>query len=356
MVVVGGYGHVGRRLIDALDARVEVVVAGRRPDAAARAAEESGRRACTTPVDVSTGAGLGAAVRPGDLVVNVAGDDPRATLLRTAIELGCDYADLTADPATIAAMVDLDRATRDAGVSALAGIGLAPGATNVLARAAVDRLPGAEHVDIGLLLSATDDFGPAALEWTFATAAEGLRIQRQGRVVAVEPFRASTRMHLGGRVRTTYAFGFPEQVFLPETLGLTSAAGWFALDPALMGRGLAAVAGRRTVRRWLSRPGVRRRLVRLAVALPSPARGRHTVAAAAVARRGSTSVSACLTSEGEDATTAACAAALLETAPWSAGVHLPEQTVDPEAFRLALEARGITMEVLAPATGDAVVR
>lgn len=273
-IVVGGYGHVGRRLAAVLKETRTVVVAGRRPDAAARTAAELDVLSAPAPVDAATGQGLDQVVQPGDLVVNSSGDHREARLFCRSIALGCHYTDLTADPATIAAMLDLDGAARTSGTSAVIGIGLAPGATNLLACAAIDVLPEADHVDIGLLLSLTDGFGSAAVEWTLAAIDSPLSVEYGGQTADVVAFRRRTRLRFGAAgTYPVYEFGFPEQVFLPATLPVPLVRGWFTLRPALAARGFARLSGHRWLRSTLARPRVRRALARLAGCMPEPRRG-----------------------------------------------------------------------------------
>ena len=258
-IVVGGYGHVGRRLAARLAGSRPVVVAGRRTTPAAEVAAALDVEAAAVPVDARTGAGLDEVARPGDLVINAAGDDPKARLLRRSIALGCHYTDLTADRATIQAMLALDATARASEVSAVVGIGLAPGATNLLARAVVDDLGGADRVDIGILLSLADGFGPAALDWTLATL--GSR--------TVDAFRDRTTLAFGPLgTYPAYSFGFPEQYFLPSTLAVTEARGWFGLRPAIAGRTVNALARSSTLRAALARPTARTAIARLAGKLP----------------------------------------------------------------------------------------
>lgn len=342
-IVVGGYGHVGRRLAARLAGSRPVVVAGRRTTPAAEVAAALDVEAAAVPVDARTGAGLDEVARPGDLVINAAGDDPKARLLRRSIALGCHYTDLTADRATIEAMLALDATARASEVSAVVGIGLAPGATNLLARAVVDDLGGADRVDIGILLSLADGFGPAALDWTLATL--GSR--------TVDAFRDRTTLAFGPLgTYPAYSFGFPEQYFLPSTLAVTEARGWFGLRPAIAGRTMTALARSSTLRAALERPTARTAIARLAGKLPGPRRG-APVGATAVARRGDQTASRTLTARSESATTALCAVALIDC--WHqtpVGVHLPETVTPPQPFLDALAAAGV--EITASSVQDAV--
>lgn len=339
VVVVGGYGHVGLRLVRLLAPHHPVVIAGRRPDEARRAAADAGVTSAAGAVDAATGDGLADAARPGDLVVAAAGDHPDVALLRRCIELGCHYTDLTADRRTIAAMLTLDVAARNAGVSALAGIGLAPGATNLLAATVAERLPGAERIDVGLMLSSADSFGPAALDWTLATFAAPEPDD-------VVPFSERARIDFGpAGTRWAWAFGFPEQFFLPASLGVPEVRGWFLLAPGAVSRALALALKPGPVRRTVARERFRRFYTRAAGLLPEHGPG-GVVAASATARLGERTATATLSGRSESGTTAACAATIIDAWDRSVpGVRLPEAALAARSTLERLAAHGITVDL-----------
>lgn len=344
-VIVGGYGHVGRHLTALLAPRHDVVVAGRRGDAAAAVATELGCTGAT--VDAHSGAGLEAVVRPGDVVVNVSSDQPDAALLQATTELGGDYADLSADAPTIAAMLDRHDWLRDQRRRALVGVGLSPGATNVMARAALNTRPEATLVDTVVVLSIADDYGPSAVEWTLRSINPPEPMARHDRLISVQPFGAERQLDIAGiGTVLAYEFPFPEQYFLPDTLGIPHSTSWCALHPRRAGRTVAALARRPRIRRLITHPSVKDRLVRLSSHIPRPARP-GIVGAAAIASDDAGTTIVSLASRSESQTTARCAAALLEdwpSGPEAHGVHLPESLIPPDPFLRQLAADGMRIE------------
>lgn len=69
-------------------------------------------------------------------------------VMEAALEARCHYADLGGLFHTTKRQLDLDGRFREAGVSAVIGIGSAPGLTNVLARLGADRLDEVRSVDL----------------------------------------------------------------------------------------------------------------------------------------------------------------------------------------------------------------
>lgn len=69
-------------------------------------------------------------------------------VMEAALEAGCHYADLGGLFHTTLKQLELDSRFRDAGLSAVLGIGSAPGLTNVLAKRGADRLDEVHSIDL----------------------------------------------------------------------------------------------------------------------------------------------------------------------------------------------------------------
>jgi lysine 6-dehydrogenase len=69
-------------------------------------------------------------------------------VMKAAVEAGCHYADLGGLFHTTLKQLELDARFRDAGLSAVLGIGSAPGLTNVLAKRGADRLDEVHSIDL----------------------------------------------------------------------------------------------------------------------------------------------------------------------------------------------------------------
>ncbi|MCA9688533.1 MAG: saccharopine dehydrogenase NADP-binding domain-containing protein [Nannocystaceae bacterium] len=164
VIVVGGYGQVGRRIARGLiDCAREVVVAGRSERRSRRAAHELGCRGATLDVG-EPGTWASAVGVAGAVVVCV--DQTDDAFARWVLERGVDYIDITAGDAFLRKVERLDPIARGAGSTALLSVGLAPGVTNLLVKDCVDRLDSAEHARIALLLGVGERHGDAGIEWT----------------------------------------------------------------------------------------------------------------------------------------------------------------------------------------------
>ena len=356
IVVVGGYGHVGRlvcrRILDR--GLGQVIVAGRNKAAAESVAHTLANGAMTAFIDARTGDGAAELLDAGSVVVNCSIDQRDPALLRAAIAAGCGYADIGADPAAISAMLDLQPLAWASGTRALVGVGLSPGATNVLARAACQCIGSPALLDVSLILSMRDAFGRAAVEWLLEASSSPNAVERHGRRALVSAFDGSQIVKFPGiGTRPVYRFPLPEQFFFPETLGVKEANCWIGIDPPIVGRVLSR-AVRSPARRLLRGARTRSRLagmiasfgtaglsdtVRAPLAVVVTAGGPHGTALATLAAM------------GESSTTATCAVLMIDrlvSGATPAGVVLPEEAIDPGWFFDELRCHGIDATVRPP--------
>ena len=89
------------------------------------------------------------------------------SVMEAALDAGCHYADLGGLFHTTLKQLELDARFRRAGLSAVLGIGSAPGLTNLLARRGADRLDEAHSID--LLDGAVEPGGGFALPYSAET-------------------------------------------------------------------------------------------------------------------------------------------------------------------------------------------
>jgi hypothetical protein len=146
ILVLGGYGVFGSRVVRLLarDPDLDVIIAGRDPDKAralAREIEVSGSPAALQALAIDAfGADFAQrlAASGAKLVINVAGpfqgQDYRVA--RTCIAAGVHYLDLADSQDFVTGFADLDRAAREAGVTAITGASTVP----ALSSAVIDAL------------------------------------------------------------------------------------------------------------------------------------------------------------------------------------------------------------------------
>lgn len=241
IVVLGGYGAVGRALVGRLvGAGRPVVVAGRDArQAAATAAAHPGARPAA--VDLTAPASLRDTLSAGDVVVNCTGlEDLR--LVQVAVAAGAHYTDITATRTYLDALATVHDTAVAGRRTILCSVGLAPGLTNLLAADIDRRHPDPRPIDITLLLGLGDAYGAASHEWTLSRLGATFPDPVDGHLV--RNFSDGRRVALPGGfgARRAVRFDLADQHTLTRTLDRPVTTR-LAFDPAAVTT-LAAAAGR----------------------------------------------------------------------------------------------------------------
>ncbi|MGY1942730.1 saccharopine dehydrogenase family protein [Nocardia asiatica] len=209
VLVLGGYGAVGRHLVAELRRSGDTALAAGRDPARADVAIDLGEPRLQSYQKSLDGI---------DVVVNASGfEDPR--LAERAADRGSAFVDVTASTEYVAR---LEQATLPRPV--IVSVGLAPGLTNLLAAAVHARTP--EPIDIAVLLGAGERHGAAATEWSYRLLGRKFRADD-------ELVRNYTRPRIftlpGHRRRRLFRTDFSDQHVLTRDLGVRVRT-YFALD------------------------------------------------------------------------------------------------------------------------------
>lgn len=153
VLVLGGYGAVGRRTV------AELLAQGHHPRTAGRDAARA-----DVPLDLTDASAVARAAAGSDVVVNAAGaEDP--TLATTVTAAGAAFVDVGA---TGSYLDRVERSTVSGPV--LLSVGIAPGLTNLLVHAVAERdrrTAGVDSpLDIAVVLGAGEAHGAAATAWS----------------------------------------------------------------------------------------------------------------------------------------------------------------------------------------------
>ncbi|MQY09692.1 NAD-dependent epimerase/dehydratase family protein [Actinomadura macrotermitis] len=220
VLVLGGYGAVGRHLVTRLRQDGHTALAAGRDAVRADRTVDLARPGLRSYRSALSGV---------DVVVNASGvEEPR--LAEQATARGAAFVDITATASYIAALERLDPPR-----PVLLSVGLAPGLTNLLAAAVHRAAPG--PVDVAVLLGAGERHGPAAGEWTYRLL--GRRFHHHGDTI--RNFTRPRRFDLPrlGR-RRLYRLDFSDQHTLSRDLGVPVRT-YFGLDSRAATTALAAL-------------------------------------------------------------------------------------------------------------------
>jgi saccharopine dehydrogenase (NAD+, L-lysine-forming) len=229
ILIVGGYGVVGRRITAELapDYPDRLVVAGRNLARADQLATDIGHGARGRQVDIAVPSSIAAALKGVAVVISCI-DQPGRTLLRAAIERGLQYTDITPHLTELgrgAAYEKIDAAARASGARVVMGTGIVPGISNVMVCALADALGGAHEIETALLLSATDVSGPASFDYFLQELAMSFDIRVDGKDRRVHAFSAPRLIEFPppAGAHHSYLFPFSDQVLYPRTMGARTA-------------------------------------------------------------------------------------------------------------------------------------
>lgn len=351
ILIVGGYGVVGRRIAVELapDYAGRVVVAGRNPARADQAAKAIGYGVRGRSIDVAEPLAVAAAL-DGVAVVISCIDQPGRLLLSAAVARGLRYTDITPHLTELgrgAAYDGIDNAARRSGARLVLGSGIVPGISNVMARALADRLGGADEIETALLLGAGDISGPASFDYFLQELAMDFDIHVDGKDRSVRAFSAPRPIAYPPPIgtRLSYLFPFSDQVLYPRTMGVRTAITRLAIEPAWLARVLS-MAAQSGVSRLLAIGGIRHAIAQRRRDRPSDTGARFALRVDV--RRGRNSGCATLYSQTQADAAAAGAASiarmLIEGEVAEPGAWMPEQIADPARFLSRLEARGLKVE------------
>jgi saccharopine dehydrogenase-like NADP-dependent oxidoreductase len=351
VLIAGGYGVVGQRIAAELAPDYPVIVAGRHLEQAKATAATIGHGAQGREVDVTLQASIAAALEDVATVVSCI-DQPQRWLLHAAIERGLGYTDITPHLVELgrgAAYEEIVAAARASGARVVLGTGIVPGISNVIVRAIADTLGGADVIETSLLLSASDAAGPASFDYFVKELAMpfDVHIESADRPAHafIEPRVIEFPSPCGPR--SAYLFPFSDQVLYPRTMGAQTALTRLAIEPARLGRLLAATI-RVGAARLLSRERVRNVLTRR----PSnrvPSEGAAWFALRVDVIHDGRSAHATLAGGPQGHAAAAGASAtvrsLIEGEVSEPGAWMPEQVINPPGFFSRLARQGLTVEL-----------
>lgn len=260
IVVLGGAGGVGRVAVEALtliDEVDEVVAADFRADAVGEvvaALDAPTLRGAT--VDVTDPASLAALLEGADVVLNCVGPFYRfgPPTLRAAIDAGIGYVDICDDLDATRALLALDDDAREAGVTALIGMGNSPGLANIFvklcAESLLDEVTSAEIMHIH---GGEPSEGAAVLKHRIHAMVNDVPLFVDGEMIAVRQLEESGAAYVhtedfpGIGPFPVYPYPHPETITLPAAfptlrkatnLGVVYPLSYFQLTQELVRVGL----------------------------------------------------------------------------------------------------------------------
>lgn len=240
VLAIGGRGFVGSKVVTALTGlpQAEVWVGSR-----GNPQGTSVKLDLTDPTTFST-------MDSFDYIVNCSDSlkAPPDAAIDYCLKQGLTFIELSADLGTVdrilTAMRAAGRGTDDSwrGLVIL-GMGLFPGLSNLMAKAAFDLKPGCERLELGFRIMplAGSGAGTAALLGPMLEAS-AIRYEN-GQRVSERPGNKGVRMPFVRGEALTVRWGLPEAVMLHHTLRMPSTATYLATRPAVLRMMMATLPG-----------------------------------------------------------------------------------------------------------------
>lgn len=241
IVVVGGYGHVGRTICEILEKKYsgKVFAAGRSLEKAERFSQSTYGRIKPLQLDINK------PIPPHLLdqvkLIIMCLDQTNTDFVKACFRSGTYYVDVSASGPFLSQIEALYEEAARHGSSAVLSVGLAPGITNLMALEAERLIEQTEEIEIAIMLGLGDSHGKAAIEWTVNSLGEKFEVKQKNRQVEVESFTDRKSYHFGDDLGSRHAYRFPfsDQQTLAGTLKASSISTRFCLDSVFVTKMLA---------------------------------------------------------------------------------------------------------------------
>jgi len=232
VTVLGGCGAVGSVAVKTLvqcGEFSEVAIGDQNIQRAQSMAKALGKGVVAVKCEAQDKQSLRKAIQGSDVVLNCVGPfySTVKPILGAVMEAGINYVDVCDDVDVTVDILNLDQALKDAGITALIGMGSSPGLTNVVSRFAADALlDSIESIDIFHTHGGEPFEGAGVIEHRFHCMSIPIPMYLDGKLEYVnyfEPDGIALRQMFNfpyiGETRI-YPYPHPEQITLPRYIKL----------------------------------------------------------------------------------------------------------------------------------------
>jgi hypothetical protein len=153
-------------------------------------------------------------------------------LVRACLAAGVGYTEVATSLETMSAVLAFRDHPQVQRAPVIAGVGLIPGLSGVLAAHLANRAGRVGTVESHLLLGLGDQHGPDAIRWVQHYLDPSFTVPTADGPMPAANFTDPRQVRFPGehRRRTTYRFDFADQHTLPETIGATAASTHLCFD------------------------------------------------------------------------------------------------------------------------------
>ncbi len=221
--VIGGAGHIGSKAVRILKEResdATIIIADKNLEKAEKIAEELGEKVKTQKVDATSLDSLTKVIEKVDVAISTLGPFHKfgSKVLKAAIEAGTDFIDVDDDYDATIDCLELHEEAKDAGITAIIGLGATPGLTNIWAKYGAEKLDDVKEIHTSWAWTAIDpDMGPGITDHYFHAITGEVPTFKNGELVEVPALSESESIEFPsplGEFEPANA-GHPEPVTIP---------------------------------------------------------------------------------------------------------------------------------------------
>lgn len=222
ILVVGGYGDVGRRICLKLAEHFpgKVIAAGRNYAKAQTFSRQTEGKVLASYLDVTNNWDDHNLSNVHIVIMSL--DLPTADFARSCLQAGIHYIDITASYSLIQDIKNADDLAKSSGATGVVSVGLDPGISNLLVKQCFKGIHQKEKAEINILLGLGEDHGDGSIDWILDNLQCDYTLKVNGTPKQIISFHSGKWVTfpdgLGRHV--AYAFNFSDQHVLPETLGV----------------------------------------------------------------------------------------------------------------------------------------
>ncbi len=192
VLIVGGQGRIGRSVAQDLVANTQakVTVTGRQLKSEATVKQQELPQVQFLALDLADREGLTEAIASHDLVIHCAGPFVYrdATVLKTCIEQGVNYLDVSDNRAFTCKALACHDAAAAAGITAIINTGIFPGISNSMVRHDVEQLDEAEQIHLSYVVAGSGGAGITVMRTTFLGLQQPFEAWIDGQWQLVKPY------------------------------------------------------------------------------------------------------------------------------------------------------------------------
>ncbi|QIK70615.1 hypothetical protein G7062_10005 [Erysipelothrix sp. HDW6C] len=204
IMIVGGHGHVGRHISNALRGE-KIILVGRNEARIHDFLNQQRLEAEVRVMDINQPLDEALLEDVAHMIVCIDQEDTQ--LIEYCDNHGLNYMDVTANSTYIERVAQLPLSQKG---TYIFGVGLAPGLTNLLTHHFIGMYPEVKDIDVHIILGLGDKHGDAAITWTI----DNLVTEYQWQDQRLTPFKEGGRVVIANSKYKSYNFNFADQFML----------------------------------------------------------------------------------------------------------------------------------------------